>query len=311
MKDVPRGYVDLHSETKCGVFGICCLITLLAFCYVLYRLAVSPSKMPWKEVAIIGLSCAQLVFGIIFYFGSQHPFFQILNKAIKVAQSEIISWSCIAIIIANKQHHIKIAGALFNIFTAAIVIALVYGFFSVDVSTIYLNAKIGIFMSFMWFTVSMAVLYVAYKIRKKLDVLSLLRFDQYDQPLEMRGSEDTKLFGKATGDLVDSYSDTRFKQFMLLVIVESMTAVGTLVWDTIVYCSIHQNMNGKGLQLDMPILEEILYITSNIILMLIPNWAVFYVFYWVQRRNYGHVSSTWDINLNSIRFEVKQSPEVV
>lgn len=225
MKDVPRGYVDLHSETKCGVFGICCLITLLAFCYVLYRLAVSPSKMPWKEVAIIGLSCAQLVFGIIFYFGSQHPFFQILNKAIKVAQSEIISWSCIAIIIANKQHHIKIAGALFNIFTAAIVIALVYGFFSVDVSTIYLNAKIGIFMSFMWFTVSMAVLYVAYKIRKKLDVLSLLRFDQYDQPLEMRGSEDTKLFGKATGDLVDSYSDTRFKQFMLLVIVESMTAV--------------------------------------------------------------------------------------
>ncbi|KAK1444370.1 hypothetical protein BgAZ_102760 [Babesia gibsoni] len=301
MEGVPVEYLDLHSEAKCGIFGICCLVTLLAFCFVLYRVSVSPTRMPWNELGVILLSCMQLLLGVIFYFGSQHPYLHILNKAIKVAQAEIISWSCIVILLANNSTKRKSAFVLFNIFNASILVVLIYGCFTVDVTTINRNAKIGIFMSTMWFAMSMAVLFKAFKIRKKLDVLSLLRFEDENQP-SFEGSKSSSLgsFGKVSGDIVESYSDTRYKQFMLLVIVEAVTAVGTLMWDIILYCSIHQSRNSDQEQLEIPLLIEILHVTSNIILLLIPNWTVFYVFYWVQRRNYNHISANWDINMNSM-----------
>lgn len=304
-------YVDLHSETKCSIFGASCLFTLLVFCYVLYRLSVAPSKMPRNELSVILLSSAQLLIGVVFYFGSQHPYLQILNKSIKVAQAEIISWSCLAIMLANKGTRRRRAGALFNLFSTGIAGVLIYAYFSVDVSTIYRNAKIGIFMSTMWFAMSMAVLYAAFKIKKDLNVLGILKFKDAGKPsLEKSGSHDFEIFGQGNTDIVDSYSDKRYQQFMLLVIVEAVTAVGTLVWDIILYYSIHQTKNGRGPHLEMPLLIEILHVTSNIILMFIPNWTVFYVFYWVQRRSYNSISSTWDINMNTVRFELKRMPEM-
>uniref|UniRef100_A0A1E1XH40 Putative conserved plasma membrane protein n=1 Tax=Amblyomma aureolatum TaxID=187763 RepID=A0A1E1XH40_9ACAR len=309
MDEVRVELLDLHSEVKCSVFGICCLATLLTFLYVLYRLAVSPSRMPWNELSVILLSCTQLLFGIIFYFGSQHPFLQILNKAIKVAQAEIISWSCLNIMLINNSHRRYMARVMLHLISGFIAAALAYSYFTVYNHTIYLNAKIGIFMSSTWCAISMGVIYVAHKIRKNLDVSMLLRTD--DPVLDesgMRRNARMEHIGRDLGDLVESYSETKYQQLLLLVIVEGVTAAGTLVWDVILYYSIQQSLGGKGLELNMPLLKEVLYIASNTILVLIPNWTVFYVFYWVQRHNYSKISSTWDINLNSIQFDMKVTP---
>ncbi|CDR96381.1 hypothetical protein, conserved [Babesia bigemina] len=312
MAEVRVELLDLHSELKCSLFGLVCLITLIAFIYVLCRLAVSPSRMPRSELCVVLLSCSQLVFGIIFYFGDQHPFLHILNKAIKVVQAEIISWSCLDIMLANKKRRRRMAKGLMNFVTCCIALSLLYSYFNVYDHTIYLNAKVGIIMSALWCAMSVAVIYVACKIRRSLDVSKILKIDEEGTE---QGQPDSganlQNFLRDGGDLVESYSDTRYQHLLLLVVVEAIAAMGTLVWDVVLYYSVKQSMNGKGFELDMPVLKEVLYIATNTIVILIPNWTVFYVFYWVQRQNYSNISSTWDVNLNSMKFEVKEPPQTV
>ncbi|GFE52807.1 hypothetical protein BaOVIS_002110 [Babesia ovis] len=246
----------------------------------------------------------KLVFGIVFYFGSQHPFLQIVKKAIKVIQAEIISWTCIRILLENKRKRAIRARIMFHLVTSLIAIVLVYSFFNVYDDTIYLNSQIGIFMSTMWCVMSMAVIYVAYKIRKRLDVTTFISMeDAKNSEVVQSSPRHIDQLDPETGDLVESYSETKYQQLLLLVVVEAVTATGTLIWDVVIYCSIKQSLGDKKLVLDMPILKEALYIISNTILILIPNWTVFYVLYWVQRHNYTKVSSKWDINMNTIKFE--------
>ncbi|GIX62119.1 isoprenylcysteine carboxylmethyltransferase family protein [Babesia caballi] len=220
MVDVRPELLDLHSEFKCGVFGVCCLLTLLAFCYVLYRLAVAPCRMPWSELSVVLLSCTQLLFGIFFYFGSQHPFLQIVNKAIKVVQAEIVSWSCLKLVLTNKKQRRRMVGGMLNLVSCGIVATLGYGLFTVYDDTIYLNAKIGIIMSSMWCLMSMTVIYVAYKIRKSIQTTQLTPADELEE-------RDGTVGGSERGgsDLVGCYSKTKYQHLLLLVVVEAVTAM--------------------------------------------------------------------------------------
>ncbi|ORM42199.1 DNA topoisomerase 3-alpha [Babesia sp. Xinjiang] len=302
MADIRVELLDLHSELKCGVFGLCCVATLLLFCYVLCRLAIAPRRMPRSELSVILLSCAQLIFGIIFYFGTQNPFLQVLKKAVKVVQAEIISWSCIHKMLDRKRQRMKRARVMFHLVSFWIVTVLLYSYINVDYDTIYLNSKIGILMSGMWCVMSMTVIYVAHKIRKNLDVTKLRQIDENrSDDATPSNVTDVDQLGADIGDLVECDSETKYQQLLLLVIVEAVTALGTLVWDIVLYYSIKQSMSDKVMELDMPILKEVLYVLSNTILILIPNWTVFYVLYWVQRHSYSNVSSTWDIKLNALK----------
>ncbi|EDO07720.1 putative integral membrane protein [Babesia bovis T2Bo] len=294
---------DLDLELKCSLFGVCCVVTLLAFCYVILRLSTSPVRMPWNEFSVILLSCAQLLCGIVFYFGSQHPFLQIVKKAIKVIQAEIISWSCIRILLESKRQRATRTRVIFHLVTFMIGAVLLYSFIYVTDTSVLFNAKIGIFMSAMWCIMSMSVTYVADKIRKKLDVSNLV-LSEAVQSVDTAQSVPGRLenLDPETGDLVESYSETKYQQLLMLVVVEAVTATGTLIWDLVMYYSIQQSVMDKSLELHLPILKEVLYILSNTMLILIPNWTVFYVLYWVQRHNYTRVSSKWDVNMNTMSF---------
>ncbi|EKX73242.1 conserved hypothetical protein [Theileria equi strain WA] len=283
--------VDKSENIECVIFGTCCVFTLLVFLVVTIKILRSPTKIPKCEFLIILLSSIQLCMGVWYYTIDEVPYLQILNKGIKVLQCEIISWTCIFTLLKSREYGKKRSKLFFTLFT--ILLSLFLGY-SVIYNNQYLNLKMNIFVSLMWFAMSSLVFYIAMMVKKSFGIASLLKFD-FNETIDLELQEFKR------NEVVDNFADSKSSQFMVLSVMEFITSMGTLTWDLIIYYSVTKNAYNNYFELDMPFFKEFLYIISNSLFILIPNWTIFLVFYWLQRRNYSRISSTWDINLSTVR----------
>jgi len=98
-----------------------------------------------------------------------------------------------------------------------------------------------------------------------------------------------------------SYLDDRKKGLLVLIIVETFCAFVTMVWDFVVIWSLTDPKESCEFFLrHIPSLEISAYVVTRTMTVLVPHWAVLYVFYWVERRNYEPLRRQWDVNMPPI-----------
>eukprot|EP00375_Theileria_parva_P000145 XP_762814.1 hypothetical protein [Theileria parva strain Muguga] len=283
--------VDSSKKVESLVFGSCCLLTLIVFIYVIIKIFSSPNKPPTCESIIIALSCFQLSLGTWFYFVDDESYINILNKGIKVLQCQVISWTCMYILMKSKERYYMAFKVFSGCFSGVLLFLLFYGLTSGEVP-FYL--KINIYVSFLWLTMSSVILAIAIIIRRRLKFAMLFKFD-VEEIIDVEIQKMDK-----SNELVDTFTNSKFSQFFLLSAMEFSTSMITFIWDLIIFLNVKKNEKMNFYELDMPIFKEFLHIITNSLLILIPNWTIFFVFYWLQRRNYSKLSKDWDVNMSSV-----------
>ncbi|UKK01069.2 hypothetical protein MACK_001882 [Theileria orientalis] len=281
--------VDSSERIEHIVFGTCCLLTLCVFLFVIIKMLVSPTRPPTSELIIIGLSCVQLFLGSWYYIVDDESYISILNKGIKVLQCQVISWACMYVLMKSKRTYYMSFKLFSGTFTTLLAVLLFYGLTKGEVP-FYL--RINIYVSFLWLAMSSIILAIAIIIRRRLKFAMLFKFD-VEEVIDVE-------IQKLDNEMVDTFTNSKFSQFFLLSAMEFGTSLVTWLWDVIIYFTVKKNEAMNFYELNMPMFKEFLHIITNSLLILIPNWTIFFVFYWLQRRNFSKLSKNWDVRMSSV-----------
>ncbi|BAM40924.1 conserved hypothetical protein [Theileria orientalis strain Shintoku] len=261
--------VDSSERIEHIVFGSCCVLTLCVFLFVVVKMLISPTRPPNSELIIIVLSCVQLFLGSWYYIVDDESYINILNKGIKVLQCQVISWSCMYVLMKSKRTYYMSFKLFSGIFTTLLVALLFYALSSGEVP-FYL--RINIYVSFLWLAMSSIILAIAVIIRRRLKFAMLFKFD-VEEVIDVE-------IQKLDNEMVDTFTNSKFSQFFLLSSMEFGTSLVTWLWDVIIYFTVKKNEAMNIYELNMPMFKEFLHIITNSLLILIPNWTIFFVFYW-------------------------------
>jgi len=88
-------------------------------------------------------------------------------------------------------------------------------------------------------------------------------------------------------------------QLLILVTIEALSALITVVWDVVLLTQMRYEKEShcEHFLNHIPPLEVFVYIVTRLFGLLVPHWAVLYVFYWVDRQLHEPFSRAWDVNL--------------
>lgn len=102
----------------------------------------------------------------------------------------------------------------------------------------------------------------------------------------------------------ESYLQQKRKQLLVIIVIESISALVTVVWDIVMLVAIEDRHESCEYFLQhIPALEVVLYVITRAIGLLLPHWAVLYVFYWADRHLYEPLRQHWDVSLGGVEME--------
>ncbi|KAF4674174.1 hypothetical protein FOL47_009580 [Perkinsus chesapeaki] len=297
--------------------AICCLVALRQ---LLFR---SPLKPETPDVLIISLSFVQCFLGFVYYAFAESIGLELFIRTVKILQTLLICWLLLA---GQRQldplvhNSVSLHRAFLGV---AIAVVLIYLFaaFVMKPSKDVCRDSSWLIMSVLWLIVALSLVIVSFKMYRESKLRSLSRRESQSvlvgdvigrrsmraaRPHGMSVDSDISPSPVLPGaGIVEAEGMERTrKNLLVLVGLEALAAFITVVWDIVLIIAARKDEGDEVVKscehflAHAPWAETAAFILTRGFSLLVPQLAVLYVFYWVNRRLHASFRYNWDIDLS-------------